>query len=102
MSLLRSGKTKEAREAALAAPPGPLRDVLDGRTSGDPDTALACYERALAAAPRFIDALIEVASIYEHRGRWREALALWQRSLEVTGNDERILARLIHARTRVT
>jgi len=101
MSLLRTGNMKEAREAALAAPPGALRDVLDGRTSGDPQTALACFERALAAAPRFIDALVEVASIYEQRGRWREALALWQRSLDVTGNDERILARLIHARGRV-
>ena len=100
-SLLRSGKAADARDVALATPPGPLRELLDGRTNADRDSALACYERALAAAPRSLDALLEVANAYENRSRWREAATLWQRALDITGHDDRIMARLMRAHSLV-
>jgi tetratricopeptide (TPR) repeat protein len=89
LSLLREGDRESARAIALATVAGPLRDVLDARTASDRDAILAAYERALAAAPRFLDAITGVATAYEERGRWREATALRERAAGITGEDPR-------------
>lgn len=100
VSLARSGQHAEARSVALDAT-GPLRDLLDGRTQSDPDAALAAFERALSAAPRAIDTLVEVAQCYELRDRWREAVALWMRAVDMRPESAALRERLRRAQARV-
>lgn len=98
VSLARTGDRDGARAAALAAPPGALRELLDGQTSTDPEHAVAAFERALALAPRFIDALCAMATVYEQRRRWTDAIALWTRVLELAPENVAIRERLLRAR----
>jgi tetratricopeptide (TPR) repeat protein len=99
-SLARGGDREGARAAVDAMPAGPLRDVLDARISTDRDAIVAAYERALARAPHFVDAITGLALVREEQGRWRDASELWQRAIGAGGDDPRIREKHARARAR--
>ncbi|HEY0255291.1 MAG TPA: methyltransferase domain-containing protein, partial [Kofleriaceae bacterium] len=84
----------EARAAALVMPEGPLGDTTRAVVAETPDHALASLDRALAAAPQYLPALIARADALEKLGRSEEALATWKTAQSVAPIDRSIADRI--------
>lgn len=89
----------EARAATAAMPDGPLAFTMRAATNEDPKAALAELDRALAAAPSYLPALIQRAELIEQSGDRSGALAAWRAAAKVAPVD-RSIARRIEALER--
>jgi tetratricopeptide (TPR) repeat protein len=93
-TLLADGRRADARAAVAAMPEGPLRDLLGALATDEPEERLAGLERALQAAPRYVEALVAAASAHEDAGRPERALELLRRARTVAPLDEDIARRV--------
>lgn len=85
---------EEARAVANGAVEGPHRDYLQGLAGATYAEALAGYERALAVAPNYLDALTRAAFLHEQNGDWETALERWRRAELVAPTDQSLKARI--------
>jgi O-antigen ligase len=66
-----------------------------GARKGRPELAAAsvrAYERGLTKEPRAVEALTQLGRAYAFSQRWKDALAVWQRALDVTGDNANLFA----------
>jgi trans-aconitate methyltransferase/Tfp pilus assembly protein PilF len=100
-ALLAAGRRAEARLAVMDLPEGPLRHYLHGMCADDPTAALAAFERAIAAAPSYLDPIVQAAFVKERLGDHAGALTLWRSAHQIAPVDPSILQRLEAAQQRV-
>ena len=93
-ALLKSGRKGEARKAVAKLAPGPHADFLQALTAEDDATAEAALTRALAGAPRYLEAAVQLAWLYERTGRREAALAMWKRAQHLAKVDKSIADRI--------
>ena len=60
-----------------------IQDAGDARDMGDADKAARLYRRALARAPRDLDALFELGSLLSEAGDFAEGIALLQNAVRI-------------------
>lgn len=75
-----------------------------GARKGKPELAAAsigAYERGLIKEPRAVEALTQLGRAYAFSGRWKDALAVWQRALDVTGDNANLFAYIGRAYERL-
>jgi len=93
-ALLMAGRRAEARLAIAELPQGALRHYLLGCASDDPAAALAALDRAIQAAPSYLDAIIQAAFIRERIGETEKARALWEAAAQISPMDPSISERI--------
>lgn len=103
MLLNKAGRYAEA-DALLDAVPQDARTPLLRYTHARSlsalerkDEAISQLEQALEKNPEFTEALAELAFIYEQRGQWKAARAVYERLLKVEVSSQDVVLRLIHA-----
>lgn len=103
MLLNKAARYAEA-EALLAAVPQDARTPLLRYTHARSlsaldrkDEAIGQLEQALEKSPEFTEALAELAFIYEQRGQWKAARAVYERLLKVEVASQDVVLRLVHA-----
>lgn len=94
-ALIRGGRKGEARKAAARMDSGPHRDFLLALVAEDESGAEAALLRALEASPRYLEALVQLAMLYERTGRRGPALAFWRQAQEVSKVDKSIADRIV-------
>ena len=97
-ALLAAGRRAEARLALLDLPEGALRHYLYGLAADDQAAALAAFERAIQAAPSYLDAIVQAAMVKERTGDPRGALRLWTSANQIAPIDTSIAKRLLQCR----
>jgi chemotaxis protein methyltransferase CheR len=80
-----AASAREAVSLAPAVPEGWLVLSLLARAEGKAGEGLRAAERALAAEPRFVSALLEAADALERLGRRQEAGSRWEEAVALLG-----------------
>ncbi|MGN6107545.1 MAG: methyltransferase [Kofleriaceae bacterium] len=93
-ALLAAGRRAEARVALAELPEGALRHYLLGLAADDPTAALAAFERAIQAAPSYLDAIAQAAFVRERIGDKEGALSLWGAAARIAPMDQSIAERI--------
>ena len=52
------------------------------------DTAVVCYERAIAIKPDYILGGLNLGTLWQQQGKWDEAIAVWEKCLEIEPDTE--------------
>jgi Tfp pilus assembly protein PilF len=87
-------RTERQRLADLEEAQSEFATALHAAEQGDPGTAAAAYQRALAIDPRFVEALVNLARVRAEQGDFEAAWSLLARARAVQPNYPEIYAAL--------
>ena len=86
-ALIAGGRRAEARVELSELPAGPLRDYLAGLVADDAREAFESFQRAIVAAPSYLEALVEAGFACERLGDYKQAAAMWQAAQAIAPVD---------------
>lgn len=94
-ALLKAGRKGEARKAIAKLPAGAHASLLSALCGEDDAAAEVALLQALTVAPRYLEALVQIAFLYERMGRRSDALTAWKRAQQSAPIDKSIADRIV-------